>query len=181
MNIVDEAYGETGPASALPPIDVSRPNVLRMRTFSKAYGLAGIRCGYAIGEAGTIRDFEKVRNHYGVNRMALIAGAAALADQAYLREVASKVATGRERISAIARANGLTPIPSATNFVTIDCGQDGAFALKVLQHLLSRDVFIRKPMAPGLDRCIRVSVGLDHELTVFEEELPGALAAARGK
>jgi histidinol-phosphate aminotransferase len=181
MFILDEAYGETGPASALPPIDVSRPNVLRMRTFSKAYGLAGIRCGYAIGEAGTIRDFEKVRNHYGVNRMALIAGAAALADQAYLREVASKVATGRERISAIARANGLTPIPSATNFVTIDCGQDGAFALKVLQHLLSRDVFIRKPMAPGLDRCIRVSVGLDHELTVFEEELPGALAAARGK
>jgi histidinol-phosphate aminotransferase len=50
----------------------------------------------------------------------------------------------------------------------------------VLQNLLSRDVFIRKPMAPGLDRCIRVSVGLDHELDIFAEELPGALAAARG-
>lgn len=180
MLVLDEAYGETAPASALPPLDVSRPNVLRMRTFSKAYGLAGIRCGYAVGEAGTIRDFEKVRNHYGVNRMALIAGAAALADQAYLQEVVAKVAAGRERIAAIARANGLKPIPSATNFVTIDCGGDGAFALKVLQHLLSRDVFIRKPMAPVLDRCIRVSVGLDHELAVFEEELPGALAAARG-
>lgn len=180
MLILDEAYGETAPASALPPLDVSRPNVLRMRTFSKAYGLAGIRCGYAVGEAGTIREFEKIRNHYGVNRMALTAGAAALADQAYLGEVVAKVAAGRDRIAAIARANGLNPIPSATNFVTIDCGEDGAFALKVLQHLLSRDVFIRKPMAPGLDRCIRVSVGLDHELTVFEEELPGALTAARG-
>ncbi|TIP20074.1 MAG: pyridoxal phosphate-dependent aminotransferase, partial [Mesorhizobium sp.] len=46
--------------------------------------------------------------------------------------------------------------------------------------LLSRDVFIRKPMAPRLDRCIRVSVGLDHELDIFAEELPGALATARG-
>lgn len=180
MLILDEAYGETAPAAALPPIDISRPNVLRMRTFSKAYGLAGIRCGYAVGEAGTIREFEKIRNHYGVNRMALIAGAAALTDQAYLQEVVAKVSAGRNRISAIARANGLKPIPSATNFVTIDCGDDGAFALKVLQQLLSRDVFIRKPMAPVLDRCIRVSVGLDHELTVFEEELPRAIAAARG-
>lgn len=181
MLILDEAYGETAPASALPPVDVARPNVLRMRTFSKTYGLAGIRCGYAIGEAQVIRDFEKVRNHYGVNRMALLAGTAALADQPYLQEVLAKVAAGRDRISAIARANGLISIPSATNFVTIDCGEDGAFAMKVLQHLLSRDVFIRKPMAPGLDRCIRVSVGLDHELTVFEEELPGALAAARSR
>ena len=49
-----------------------------------------------------------------------------------------------------------------------------------MQNLLSRDVFIRKPMVPVLDRCIRVSVGLDHELDIFAEELPGALAAARG-
>ena len=68
--------------------------MIRMRTFSKAYGLAGIRCGYAVGEAQVIRDFEKVRNHYGVNRMAQVAGVAALADQAYLAEV---VAQGRRR------------------------------------------------------------------------------------
>jgi hypothetical protein len=82
--VLDEAYGETAPASALPPIDVSRPNVVRMRTFSKAYGLAGIRCGYAFGDADVIASFEKVRNHYGVNRMAQIAGETALADQDYL-------------------------------------------------------------------------------------------------
>jgi histidinol-phosphate aminotransferase len=180
MLILDEAYGETAPRSALPALDLSRPNVIRMRTFSKAYGLAGIRCGYAIGEAEIIRNVEKVRNHYGVSRMAQIAGVAALADQTYLEEVVAKVAAGRERIAQIARANGLTPIPSATNFVTIDCGGDGAFALKVLQGLLSRDVFVRKPMAPVLDRCIRVSVGLEHELAIFEEELPGAIAAAHG-
>ena len=112
--------------------------------------------------------------------MAQIAGVEALADQDYLNSVAARVAAGRRRISAIAEQNGLKPLPSATNFVTMDCGRDGAFALKMLQALLSRDVFIRKPMAPRLDRCIRVSVGLDHELDIFAEELPGALAAARG-
>ncbi|MBZ9863019.1 pyridoxal phosphate-dependent aminotransferase [Mesorhizobium sp. CA12] len=180
MLVLDEAYGELGPASALPAIDVARPNVIRMRTFSKAYGLAGIRCGYAVAEAEVIRDFEKIRNHYGVSRMAQVAGLEALADQDYLRSVVARVAAGRERISAIARQNGLKPLLSATNFVTIDCGRDGAFALKVMQGLLSRDVFIRKPMVPVLDRCIRVSVGLDHELDIFAEELPGALASARG-
>jgi len=180
MLVLDEAYGELGPASALPPIDISRPNVIRMRTFSKAYGLAGIRCGYAVAEAQVIRDFEKIRNHYGVSRMAQIAGVEALADRAYLETVVARVAAGRRRIADIAEQNGLKPLASATNFVTIDCGHDAAFALKVLQGLLSRDVFIRKPMAPGLDRCIRVSVGLDHELDIFAEELPGALAAARG-
>jgi histidinol-phosphate aminotransferase len=151
-----------------------------MRTFSKAYGLAGIRCGYAIGEETFIGDVEKVRNHYGVNRMALVAGEAALADQAYLADVRAKVAAGRERIAAIARDSGLAPIASATNFVTIDCGADGAFALKVLKELIARDVFIRKPMVPVLDRCIRVSVGLDHEIDIFAEELPAAIKVARG-
>lgn len=178
--ILDEAYGETAPVYARLPIDVSRPNLLVMRTFSKAYGLAGIRCGYAIGEETLIRDFEKIRNHYGTSRMAQIAGLAALQDQDWLAHVVERVAAGRDRLSEIARSNGLRPIVSATNFVTMDCGSDGAFALKVMQNLLSRDVFIRKPMAAGLDRCIRVSVGLDHELDIFAEELPGALAAARG-
>ena len=180
MLVIDEAYGELGPDTALTPIDVSRPNVLWMRTFSKAYGLAGIRCGYAVGNETFIRDVEKVRNHYGVNRMALVAGEAALADQAYLAEVKAKVAAGRERIAGIACDNGLSPIPSATNFVTIDCGGDGAFALKVLKELIARDVFIRKPMVPVLDRCIRVSVGLDHELDILAEELPRVIKVARG-
>ena len=94
MLVLDEAYGELGPESALVPIDVSRPNVIWMRTFSKAYGLAGIRCGYAVGNESFIGDVEKVRNHYGVNRMALVAGEAALADQAYLARDKGK---GRRR------------------------------------------------------------------------------------
>ncbi len=153
MLILDEAYGETAPASALPAIDISRPNVLRMRTFSKAYGLAGMRCGYAIGAASQITAFDKIRNHFGMNRMV--------------------------QIAAIAAQNGLAAIPSATNFVTIDCGRDGAYAANVLNDLIERDIFVRKPMAPVLDRCIRVSVGLDGELDLFEEKLAETLAALK--
>lgn len=179
MFVLDEAYGETAPLNRLPKIDVSRPNVLRLRTFSKAYGLAGIRCGYAVGEESVIAAFEKIRNHYGVSLMAQRAGLAALADQPYLENVVSRISAARQRIVRIAEDNGLAPIPSSTNFVTLDCGADGDFALKVLQNLIKRDIFVRKPMAPVLNRCIRISVGLDHELDVFAEELPQALAAAR--
>lgn len=177
--ILDEAYGETAPASALPAIDVSRPNVLRMRTFSKAYGLAGMRCGYALGAESQITAFDKIRNHFGMNRMVQIAALAALADQPYLNAVVARIIAGRDRIAAIAARNGLVAIPSATNFVTIDCGRDGAYAASVLSGLIERDIFVRKPMAPVLDRCIRVSVGLDEELDLFEEKLAETLAALK--
>lgn len=180
MLILDEAYGELAPESARLPLQVTRPNLVVMRTFSKAYGLAGIRCGYAIGEETVIAAFERIRNHYGVSKMAQIAGEAALADQDYLRSVVDRVMAGRARITAIAEANGLTALPSATNFVTIDCCGGVDFAGAVMQTLLSRGVFIRKPMVPVLDRCIRISIGLDRELDIFAEELPAALKAARG-
>ena len=176
--LLDEAYSETAPRTALPAFDISRENLIRTRTFSKAYGLAGMRVGYAVGEAGVIRAFNKVRNHFGVTRLSQIAALAALEHQAWLHEVVAKVAAGRDRLEAIAVDNGLAFVTSATNFVAIDCGRDGAFALSVLRKLEARGVFVRKPMAPGLDRCIRVSVGLDAEMDVFAEELPGALAAA---
>lgn len=178
--VLDEAYTEMAPAASRPPLDVARPNVLRMRTFSKAYGLAGMRCGYAIGEIETIRAFDKVRNHFGMSRMTQVAAAAAIQDQDWLADVLGRIAGGRQRIEAIAADNALAALPSATNFVTIDCGADGAYAMKVMQSLIARDVFVRKPMAPGLDRCIRVSTGPEPEMSIFAEELPGALAAARG-
>jgi histidinol-phosphate aminotransferase len=177
--VLDEAYGETAPEGTLPPLDISRPNVLRMRTFSKAYGLAGLRCGYAIGEARMIQAFDKVRNHFGVTRMTQEACLAALADREHLAGTLQKIADSRGRIATIATENGLAALPSAANFVSIDCGGDGAFAVRVLQALVARDVFVRKPMAPTLDRCIRVSTGPTPEMDVFAEAFPQALAEAR--
>jgi histidinol-phosphate aminotransferase len=177
---LDEAYCDTAPSGELLPIDVSNAQVLRFRTFSKAYGLAGARIGYCIGEARLIRTFEKIRNHYGINRVGQFGAFAALEDQEYLADAVARISRARDLIAAIAADNGLRPLPSAANFVTIDCGSDGAFARRVLDALLERDIFVRMPGAAPLDRCIRVSCGRDDDLALFAEALPLALAAARG-
>jgi histidinol-phosphate aminotransferase len=177
---LDEAYCDTAPADAVPPLDVVNAQVLRFRTFSKAYGLAGARIGYCVGERDLIASFEKVRNHYGINRVGQLGALAALADQDYLAEAVGWIARSREKLYAIAQANGLEPLPSAANFVTMDCGRDGVFAKRVLDGLLERDVFARKPGVAPLDRCIRISCGRDEDLDIFAAALPQALAAARG-
>jgi histidinol-phosphate aminotransferase len=176
---LDEAYCEFAPAGTMPPIDVSNPQVIRFRTFSKAYGMAGARIGYAIGEAGVIKSFDKIRNHFGVNRIAQAGALATLGDEAHLKWVLVEVAAARDRIAAIGRANGLSPLPSATNFVTMDCGRDGAYARRVLADLINRDVFVRMPGVAPQDRCIRVSAGTKADLDVFESTLPEALKAAQ--
>ena len=175
---LDEAYLEFAPPGTAPGLDVSDPRVLRFRAFSKAYGLAGCRIGYAIGEAGLIKSFDKIRNHFGVNRIAQAGALAALADQSYIAEVVAKVAAARSRIGAIAESHGLVTLPSATNFVTIDCGCDGDFARGVMAELIARDIFVRMPGVAPLDRCIRVTAGTKADLDLFEARFPDALAAA---
>jgi histidinol-phosphate aminotransferase len=177
---LDEAYCDTAAPEDALPIDVTNAQVLRMRTFSKAYGLAGARIGYALGEAALIRQFEKIRNHYGINRVGQIGALAALEDQAYLVEVVGRIARARERIGKIAADNGLVPLPSGANFVTVDCGGDGSLAKRVLDGLIARDVFVRMPSVAPLNRCIRVSCGRDEDLALFAAALPAALAEARG-
>lgn len=177
--LLDEAYCDTAPKDAVPAIDTGNPQVLRFRTFSKAYGLAGARIGYAIGEARLIGEFEKVRNHYGINRVGQLGALAALEDQDHLRDVVQKIDTARVELSAIARKAGLSPLPSAANFVTMDCMRDGAFAKAVLDGLLARDVFARKPQVAPLDRCIRVSCGRRNDHVIFEAALVETLDALR--
>ncbi len=177
--LLDEAYCDTAPPDSIPQIDISNNQVLRLRTFSKAYGLAGARIGYAIGASPLIANFEKVRNHYGINKIGQEGALAAIHDQSYLSGAVAKIAASRDRISKIAQDNGLLPIPSAANFVTIDCGQDAAYASRVLEGLLARGVFARKPSVPPLDRCIRISCGRDEDLEILVRMLPDAIASAR--
>lgn len=176
--LLDEAYCETATDFSLPAIDTARPNIVRTRTFSKAYGLAGMRVGYAICEAGFISAFDRVRNHFGVTRLGQVAALAALADQGWLQHVVAQVAGARKRLYGIAGDSGLASVPSQANFVAIDCGRDGDYAMRVLKALERRGVFVRKPMAPGLDRHIRISVGPEAEMDIVAEELPGALRDA---
>ena len=175
---LDEAYADFAPAGTLPSIDPGDPRVLRFRTFSKAHGMAGLRVGYALGAPAIVAPFDRVRNHFGVNRVAQAGALASLADEGHIASVVARVERARARISAIAAGNGLRALPSATNFVAVDCGRDGAFARRVLAALAERDVFIRMPGVAPLDRCIRISAAPDAELDVLAAELPGALAAA---
>jgi histidinol-phosphate aminotransferase len=137
-----------------------------------------MRLGYCIGHAELISAFDRIRNHFGVTRMGQVAGIAALSDQAHLTSVVERVAAARETISAIARSNGLEPLPSATNFVAIDCGRDGGYARRVLDRLVASGVFVRMPGVAPLNRCIRITAGTAKDLQILAEELPKALKAA---
>lgn len=173
MLILDEAYVEMAPGDAVPAMDafLDMPNVLRMRTFSKAYGLAGLRVGYAIGHPDTILMFDRVRNHFGMSRLSQKAAVAAISDDVWLEKVLNLISSSRQKIAKIVEAHGFTSIPSATNFVTIDCGRDGDYAREILKELMERGIFVRMPGVAPLDRCIRVSVGPDEEIDRFATAL----------
>ncbi|PHO02893.1 histidinol-phosphate aminotransferase [Rhodobacteraceae bacterium 4F10] len=174
--VLDEAYVEFAPEGTAPVIDIEDPRVIRMRTFSKAYGMAGARVGYAMGAADLIRNFEKIRNHFGMNRAAQAGALAALHDDEWLNATCEKVVGARAEITRIAAENGLVALPSATNFVAIDCGRDGAYAKAVLDGLVARGVFVRMPFVVPQNRCIRVSCGPRAEMAILAEALPLVLA-----
>ena len=177
--ILDEAYAEFAPNEAKTQISVDDPRVIRFRTFSKAYGIAGARIGYGLASPDLIIEFDKIRNHFGNSLLSQVAAIAALEDQNYLLDVVKKTAVGREKLYETAKKNGLSAIPSATNFVAIDCGKDSSFAVQVMNGLLEANVFVRKPVVAPLDRTIRVSVGRDDELDIFDNVLPKVLKTLR--
>lgn len=176
--VLDEAYAEFAGKDLL-PVDVSRPNVIRLRTFSKAFGMAGARVGYALAHGDIAGAFDRIRNHFGMSRVSVAGALAALEDQDYLRGIIEQVAMARKKIAETASVNGLHALVSHTNFVTIDCGQDGAFARRVLQGLIDQGVFVRMPFVAPEDRCIRVTAGREADLAIFAKALPVALAKAR--
>src|SRR6056297_2752169 len=178
--LLDEAYIEFAPHGTAPTIDAEDPRVIRMRTFSKAHGMAGARIGYATGAADLIKSFDKIRNHFGMTRVAQAGALAALEDADWLSHVQDEVAQARRRIDQIARDNGLSTLPSATNFVALDCGGDGDFAKSVLDALVERGVFVRMPFVAPQNRCSRISCGRPQDLDVLAQALPEALAEVRG-
>src|SRR5260221_6150 len=112
----------SGSADAMPAIAADDRRVIRLRTFSKAHGVAGMRVGYALGAPATIRPFDKIRNHFGMTRLSLAAALASLADPGHVAGVVEAVAAGRRDYAEMARSLGLEALPSATNFVAIDLG-----------------------------------------------------------
>ena len=176
---LDEAYTEFATDDVVPPIDTSDPQVIRLRTFSKAYGMAGLRVGYAIAHKDLITGLNKIRNHFAVNRVAQTGALASLHDQAFLKQVSQAVADGRQRIYDFAKSLGLTAIPSLTNFVAVDLGSTER-AQAMLQGLAKHDVFMRMPGVAPLNRCVRVGIGTATENELFEQAFAAMLADLSG-
>lgn len=176
--VLDEAYNEY-----LPPelqydavAWVRRfPNLLVSRTFSKAYGLAGLRVGYGVAQAPLADLLNRVRMPFNVTAAAQAAACAALADTAYLRRSFENNRAGLERLAPGLAALGLETLPSRANFVLVRVGP----AARVFEELLARGVIVRPVANYGLPQWLRVTVGLPEEIERFLQALPTALAAAR--
>jgi histidinol-phosphate aminotransferase len=163
--LIDEAYIEFGGVSFLPELG-KYPNVLVGRTFSKAYGLAGLRVGIVIGQPQVLEPVRAVTLPFNINGVALAAVHAALEDALFLPRYAVQVRDSRERLYAACRRLGLEFWESAGNYVMIRVGDTAPF----VQAMAERKVHVRDrskdPTTPG---CIRVTAGiLEHTIAAIE-------------
>jgi histidinol-phosphate aminotransferase len=157
--LIDEAYIEFGGESFIPYV-TQYPNVLLGRTFSKAYGLAGMRVGIVIGQPPALQPVRDVTLPFNINVIALTAVQAALEDTDFLPRYAAEVAESRELLYAACRRLGLQYWESAANYVLVRVGETTPF----IQALSARRIHVRDrskdPATPG---CVRITTGvLEH-------------------
>jgi histidinol-phosphate aminotransferase len=157
--VVDEAYHDY--ARTVDCADssawlVEYPNLVVVRTFSKAYGLAGLRVGYGLSNPGVAELLNRVRQPFNVSGVSLAAASAALEDRAHVDAVTALNLAGLKRLSDGCRALGATPFPSAANFLLIDVGRAAG---PVYEALLRSGVIVRPMAGYGLPTCLRITTG----------------------
>ncbi len=172
--VLDEAYGEYLPLED--QFDTVAwlarfPNLLITRTFSKAYGLAGLRVGYGLGSAAVIDLLNRVRHPFNVNLVALAAAEAALDDTDFLARSEALNRAGMAQLVQGLTALDLAHVPSKGNFLLVKVGD----AARVNTVLLRRGVIVRPVANYGLPEFLRVSVGLEAQNTRFLEALKASL------
>ena len=172
--ILDEAYFEFLPKDSIPRIDTKNDRLIRMRTFSKAHGMAGFRIGYAIANREIINALNKIRLHFAVSRIAQIAALSSLMDDKHVTDVVNQVNQGKEEYYMLADKLNLDYIESGTNFVSFDLGTENR-AKAILNTLAEEGVFVRMPSVPILSRCIRVTVGTSSERKIFSEKFKSVM------
>ena len=175
--IVDEAYVDFGAESALPLLK-KYDNLLVVQTFSKSRAMAGMRIGYAFGNEkliGYLSDCRFSFNSYTMNRPALAAGAAALADEAYFKEICGRIIKTRERVKEEFRELGFSFADSRTNFVF--AAHKGVPAKEIFEMLKEKKIYVRYFAKPRIDNYLRITIGTDEEmdrlLSVLREYLAG--------
>jgi histidinol-phosphate aminotransferase len=176
--VFDEAYNEMVDSEAyldaLEFVRSGRTNVVVLRTFSKVYGLAGIRLGYGFGHPATIAPLSTIKTAFSVNALAQIAGIAALQDTEFLvRSIAANKA-GREFLYREFARLGLKCVESHTNFVLVRIGPN---ALHVQRQLLERGVIVRPCTAYDLPEFLRISIGTEEQNRRMLASLEDVLAA----
>ncbi len=168
----DEAYFEFAPPDFPKSIEFVKRgyNVIFTRTFSKVYGLAGLRIGYGIAKEELIQGLEKVREPFNVNSLAQISAEVALRDKKYLRKIVSYINREKKYIYEELGKLNLNYIKSATNFILIDLG-GSCSSLKLSNYFLKRGVIIREMSPWGYKNFIRVTIGRHSENMRFIEIL----------
>ena len=163
--VVDEAYVDFGGESAVPLID-SHPNLLVVQTMSKSRALAGLRVGYALGDAGLIEALRRVKdsfNSYPLGRIAQAGATASVRDDVYFRDRCARIVAGREAMTQSLVRLGFTVLPSSANFVfarhPAHSGTDLAAALR------ERAVLVRHFNKPRTEPYLRITVGSDDDTT----------------
>ncbi len=172
--LLDEAYYEyLAPVVAPKSIDwLARfPNLLIARTFSKAYGLAGLRVGFGLAHADVIAMLNRVRQPFNVSSVAQVAAVAALGDTAHLQRSVALNAAGMQQICSGLKLLGLSFIPSFGNFVSFRIGS----ATAMYQRLLQRGVIVRPVASYAMPEYLRVSIGLETENENFLSALASAM------
>jgi len=157
---------------------LDRPGVIVARSFSKAYGLAGLRIGYGVSSPEIIGYMERTREPFNVNLLAQAAARAAIDDGAFLRKTLSHVKREKERLYAAFRGMGLSYVESATNFVLVDVKKD---CKELFNALLKKGVIVRDMKSWGLDTYIRVTIGTKPENKKFVNALECALKFKTGR
>ncbi|MEX2550971.1 MAG: histidinol-phosphate transaminase [Nitriliruptoraceae bacterium] len=175
--VVDEAYVEfADPAASVVPLLAELDRLVVVRTFSKAFRLAGLRLGYLIGPAWVVDDVQKVRLPYHLDALTQVAGVVALEQEAAFLEHRGRTATERDRVRAVLQARGDVEVfDSSANFLLLRAPLDGLFDALLAHGVLVRDFSHQ----PRLERCVRVTIGTPAENDRFLAALDAVLADAR--
>lgn len=176
--VVDEAYHEFARRSVVPLLD-RHPNLVVLRTFSKAMALAGLRVGYLLAAPELVREINKARLPYNLNILSQTAALLALEEWETLRQGVERLLAAREDLlHKLYRVPGVKPYPSQANFILFEL--ESAEPKAVFESIYRRGVLIRDVSAyPRLGRCLRVSVGSEAENEAFLEALRHALEEQR--
>ena len=172
--LVDEAYADFADDHCIRLLQRCR-NVLISRTFSKGYGLAGLRFGYALGDPAVIAQMAKVKDSYNCDAIAIAAACAALDDGAYAQANWQAIRAERARLSAELERRGCAVIPSQANFL-LATTPDAAHAGWLYAALKARGVLVRFFDRPALDNKLRISIGAHDENDALLAALDEALA-----